>query len=100
MIKSYENLHSFIGHSKFSTWLLSIASRLYIDQIRKQKREANWMNHTKIALSGQLTWKAKTKGIERSDTFTDFNNLDAELRIPILLHHYYGYTSLKKSANC
>lgn len=92
MLKCYENLHSFKGGSKFSTWMISIASRLYIDQLRKQKREANWMDHTKIALSRQLTWKAKTKGIEWSDTFTDFNNLEADLRIPILLHHYYGYT--------
>lgn len=92
MLKCYENLNSFKGDSKFSTWMISIASRLYIDQLRKKKREVNWLNQTKIALSRQLTWKANSKGIEWSDTFTDFNNLEAEFRIPILLHHYYGYT--------
>lgn len=92
MLKCYEKLNSFNGDSKFSTWLIAIASRLYIDQLRKQKRETNWINQTKVALSRQLTWKAKSQGIEWSDTFTDFNNLEAEFRIPILLRHYYGYT--------
>jgi RNA polymerase sigma-70 factor (ECF subfamily) len=30
--------------------------------------------------------------MEWSDTFTDFNQLDVEVRTPILLRHYYGYT--------
>ena len=39
MIKCYTNLSSFKGKGKFSTWMISIASRLYIDSIRKKQRE-------------------------------------------------------------
>ncbi|MGG0720017.1 RNA polymerase sigma factor SigY [Robertmurraya massiliosenegalensis] len=88
MIKCYTNLSSFKGEAKFSTWMISIASRLYIDSIRKQKREQKKIN----LLSRQLSWNAKFKGIEWSDTFTDFTQLDADVRTPILLRHYYGYT--------
>ncbi|WP_019153658.1 RNA polymerase sigma factor SigY [Robertmurraya massiliosenegalensis] len=88
MMKCYTHLSSFKGEGKFSTWMISIASRLYIDSIRKQKREQKKIN----LLSRQLSWNAQSKGIEWSDTFADFNQLDADVRMPILLRHYYGYT--------
>ncbi len=37
MAKAIEHIMKFNGKSKFSTWLISIATRLYIDQKRKQK---------------------------------------------------------------
>lgn len=88
MMKCYTHLSSFKGEGKFSSWMISIASRLYIDSIRKQKRERKKIN----LLSRQLSWNAQSKGIEWSDTFADFNQLDADVRMPILLRHYYGYT--------
>ncbi|WP_375088158.1 sigma factor [Peribacillus sp. RS7] len=42
--KATENLSRFKGASKFSTWLISIATHLYLDQKRKQKREFTWLN--------------------------------------------------------
>jgi RNA polymerase sigma-70 factor, ECF subfamily len=92
MLRCYTHLSSFKGESKFSTWMVSIASRLYIDQLRKQKRERKWLELLKRNLSRQLSWQANARGMEWSDAFADFNQLDAEARIPILLHHYYGYT--------
>ncbi|KKK38618.1 RNA polymerase sigma factor SigY [Mesobacillus campisalis] len=92
MLRCYTHLTSFKAESKFSTWMVSIASRLYIDQLRKQKRERKWMEFMKRNLSRQLSWQANTRGMEWSDAFADFNQLEAEARIPILLHHYYGYT--------
>ncbi|GIN62344.1 RNA polymerase sigma factor SigY [Robertmurraya siralis] len=92
MIKCYTSLSSFKGEAKFSTWLISIASRLYIDAIRKQERERKKIDRIERSLSRQLSWVAKSTAVEWSDTFTDFNQLDADVRTPILLHHYYGYT--------
>lgn len=92
MLTCYEQLSTFKGESKLSTWIISIASRLYIDHLRKKKREGKWLHQTKVTLSRQLNWTAKNNGYEWSDTFTDFNQLDDDFRIPILLHHYYGYT--------
>ncbi len=92
MIKCYMNLPSFKGEGKFSTWMISIASRLYIDSIRKKQREEKKISKIIHHLSRQLRWKAQTQGIVWSDSFTDFNQLETKVRIPILLKHYYGYT--------
>ncbi|MCL7746696.1 RNA polymerase sigma factor SigY [Halalkalibacter alkaliphilus] len=92
MIKCYTRLSSYQGEAKFSTWMISIASRMYMDLLRKQKRERKWLDQVKQTLSRQLSWQADTKGMEWSDVFADFNQLDADVRVPILLHHYYGFT--------
>lgn len=92
MLKCYTNLSSYKGEGKFSTWMISIASRLYIDSIRKKEREQKKVKRIVQQLSRQLNWKAQAKGVEWSETFIDFNQLPAEVRTPILLRHYYGYT--------
>ncbi|TYS67909.1 RNA polymerase sigma factor SigY [Sutcliffiella horikoshii] len=92
MMKCYTNLASFKGEGKFSTWMISIASRLYIDSIRKREREKKKANRLLHVLSRQLTFRSKSNGMEWSDTFSDFNQLPPETRTPILLRHYYGYT--------
>lgn len=92
MIKCYTNLSSFKGKGKFSTWMISIASRLYIDSMRKKQREEKKIGKMMHQLSRQLSWKAQLSRMEWSEAFTDFNQLEADVRIPLLLHHYYGYT--------
>ena len=64
MLKCYTNLASFKAEGKFSTWMISIASRLYIDQLRKQKRERKWMEKLKHTLSRQLVWQSSSEGVE------------------------------------
>ncbi|WP_078382305.1 RNA polymerase sigma factor SigY [Sutcliffiella halmapala] len=92
MVKCYTKLSSYKGDGKFSTWMISIASRLYIDSIRKKEREKKKINRIMHNLSRQLSWASQSKGIDWSDTFTDFNQLEADVRTPILLRHYYGYS--------
>jgi RNA polymerase sigma-70 factor (ECF subfamily) len=92
MVKCYRNLASYKGEGKFSTWMISIASRLYIDTIRKKEREKKKITKFMHTISRQLNWNSQSKGMEWSDTFTDFNQLEVEVRTPILLRHYYGYT--------
>ena len=85
MIKCYMNLSSFKGEGKFSTWMISIASRLYMDSMRKKQREGKKISKIMQQLSRQLSWKSHYHGLEWSDSFTDFNQLEADVRIPILL---------------
>jgi len=63
MMKCYVNLSSYKNEAKFSTWMISIASRLYMDYLRKQKREKSSLQRIKQSLSHQLQWKAKYKGV-------------------------------------
>ncbi|KGA96696.1 RNA polymerase sigma factor SigY [Alkalihalobacillus alcalophilus ATCC 27647 = CGMCC 1.3604] len=91
MLKAYLKLASYKGESQFSTWLISIASRQYLDHLRKRKREKAKLEHIKESLTRQLNWKADKQGICWSETFVDFNDLDANSKVPILLKHYYGY---------
>ncbi|MCK0473064.1 RNA polymerase sigma factor SigY [Halalkalibacter sp. APA_J-10(15)] len=92
MLKAYLRLHTFRGDSKFSTWLISIASRVYVDKKRKEKRDINLMKQMKVILSRQLKWKSDQLQMEWSDYFAEFNQLETSIKMPILLHYYYGYT--------
>ncbi|WP_096199993.1 RNA polymerase sigma factor SigY [Bacillus sp. FJAT-45350] len=92
MLKCYTHLSTYKAEGKFSTWMISIASKHYIDLLRRKKRERKWLDQIKHTLSRQMSWQATIQGMEWSDVFSDFNQLEADVRVPILLHHYYGYT--------
>ncbi|GAF65443.1 putative RNA polymerase [Bacillus sp. TS-2] len=92
MLKAYLKLNTFQGESQFSTWLISIASRLYMDFLRKRKKEARKLSNLKSDLSRKIIWLADKQNISWSDTFLSFNELDPKLKVPILLKHYYGYS--------
>lgn len=55
MMKCYLNLSSYKNEAKFSTWMISIASRLYMDYLRKQQREKSSLYRT--SFSGKLNTK-------------------------------------------
>ncbi|WP_062046963.1 RNA polymerase sigma factor SigY [Bacillus sp. JCM 19034] len=92
MLKAYLRIDSFRSDSKFSTWLISIGSRLYVDKMRKEKRDKSLLQQMKIALTRQLKWRADQQQLDWSEFFEEFNQLEAKTKLPILLHHYYGYT--------
>ncbi|MGG7218726.1 RNA polymerase sigma factor SigY [Bacillus sp. ATD] len=91
-LKGYIHLRSFQGRSKFSTWLISIASRLYLDHQKKRKRE--WKRNQAVTEEAirKIKWDVSSKGAEWSETLDLFSKLDPKLRTPVLLRHYYGYT--------
>lgn len=90
MIRSMERLHLYNGQSKFSSWLITIASRLYIDHLRKQKRERQWREQEQALRS--LRWQAETEGVNWPDLLDALAELSPELRLPVIMRHYYGYT--------
>lgn len=92
MLKAYVHLSNFKGEAKFSTWLISIASRLYMDHLRKERRERNRFKKAKEELSRKMKWNVEINGYEWTDYLDQFAKLDPDIRAPILLRHYYGFT--------
>lgn len=90
MAKSMEKLHLYNGQSKFSSWLISIATNQYIDQLRKRKREQNWQLQEQAFR--KTKWHIESRNEEWNDTLDALGKISEEVRIPIILKHYYGYS--------
>lgn len=92
MIKAYMKLSSFRGDSLFSTWLISIASRQFLDHQKKRKREQLREGKTNQETIRQFKWDIQQKGHPWHDMWEALNELKAQERAPIILHYYYGFT--------
>lgn len=90
MAKCIEKIHLYQEKSKFSSWLISIATNLYVDQLRKHKREKNWQQQEQGIRN--LKWQFESHNEEWNDALTALGKLDDDVRIPIVLKHYYGYS--------
>ncbi|QJD84319.1 RNA polymerase sigma factor SigY [Cohnella herbarum] len=90
MIRAIEKIDRYDGSSKFSSWLITIGTRLYLDYLRKRKREReSLMQHSNISA---LQWETESRGAEWTELLSSLENLANEDRIPLVLKHYYGYT--------
>ncbi|MBN6887681.1 RNA polymerase sigma-70 factor, ECF subfamily [Cytobacillus horneckiae] len=90
MAKAIEKLPLFKGKSKFSTWLISIATNKYIDYHRKEKREKDWISDEEAYR--KLKWRMESYNEDWNDALTELGKLSEGVRIPIILKHYYGYS--------
>lgn len=93
MIRAIEHIERYNGTSKFSSWLITIATRIYLDILRKEKREHKW--HEEEASLRKLQWEANSKGERWFDSVEALSKLQEEMRIPIILKHYYGYSQME-----
>lgn len=90
MAKCVEKIHQFNGKSKFSSWLITIATNRYIDLQRKSNREKDWQREEmKIR---KLKWEMESRNEEWNDVLSALGRLSEEVRLPIILKHYYGYS--------
>ncbi|SDX44318.1 RNA polymerase sigma factor SigY [Paenibacillus sp. CF384] len=89
MLKAIEKIGTFRKQSKFSTWLISIATRRYIDEMRKQQREQKWQTQEQALQS--IRFHAAMQQQEWPDALDVLGALSYEIRVPILLKYYYGY---------
>ena len=87
--KAVGKLPAFRGKSKFSTWLISIATRLYIDLKRRQKREAAWFKQQSVR---NMKWHTQSTNEAWDDVMEVLGMLLDDFRIPIILKHYYGFS--------
>lgn len=92
MLKAYVHLQRFKGDSKFSTWIISIATRLYIDYERMQKRDQKQLEKIKQEEKRKLIWNVTSNRYEWTEQMDLFASLPSHVRAPILLRYYYGYT--------
>lgn len=89
MMKSIEKIQLYNGKSKFSSWLITIATNLFIDQQRKKKRETKWVEQEQALR--KMKWKAN-QNEEWLDVIDVLAQIDEKTRLPIVLKHYYGYS--------
>ncbi|CAM3693266.1 MULTISPECIES: RNA polymerase sigma factor SigY [Paenibacillus] len=92
VIRCMENLPRYNGTSSFSSWMITIATRLYIDRTRKRKREKRWLEEEQQRSVRRLRWQMERLGEEWTDLLDGLAGLSEEHRIAILLKHYYGYS--------
>jgi RNA polymerase sigma-70 factor (ECF subfamily) len=90
MIKCIEKIRLYNGTSKFSSWLITIATNLYIDDLRRKKREQNWQMQEQALR--KMRWQAAHQQEDWPDVLDALGHLSEDVRVPIILKHYYGYS--------
>lgn len=90
MVKCMEKIHLYNGKAKFSSWLISIATNLFIDQRRRNKRQINWEIQEQSIR--KTKWHMESHNEEWNDVLAALGRLKDDVRIPIILKHYYGYS--------
>ncbi|WLR47807.1 RNA polymerase sigma factor SigY [Halobacillus litoralis] len=87
LIKTIQKINQFNHRSKFSTWLIQIATHTYLDYKRKQKR--------KYELDEKLRKEFAPSPVSLSSDWHEVQEalwkLEDDHRIPLVLKHYYGY---------
>lgn len=90
MLRCVQRIRMFKGESKFSTWLLSIASRLYMDELRKRKRA----RHRQDAIESSIRlakWQSDSHNRQWPEVLDALGRLSEEHRVVVIMKHYYGY---------
>lgn len=92
MVKAITHIRTFSGKSKFSTWLVSIASNSYKDSLRKNKK----LHHESIdQMEMEASDKLEEQVMLREDLFQLKKAILAfpeEKRMAFILKHYYNYS--------
>lgn len=91
MLKCIEKIHLYNGKSKFSSWLITIATRLYIDGMRRTQTERKWRKQQEQPLR-LMQWQVGQAQEQWADILDAMTSISYEIRLPILLKHYYGYS--------
>jgi RNA polymerase sigma-70 factor (ECF subfamily) len=88
MIRAIERIGQYSFRAKFSTWLIAIASHVYLDYLRRRKREQRLQDE-----AGAVQLLA-TAGPESgvADLMERLQALPRDVAMPVILKHYYGYT--------
>ncbi|WP_342666584.1 RNA polymerase sigma factor SigY [Paenibacillus stellifer] len=89
MVRCMEKLALYNGTSSFSSWLITIATRIYIDKLRRSRKEADLLKEQALR---SIRWKFETSGEEWNGVLEALPRISADQRIALLLKHYYGYS--------
>lgn len=91
MVKAIERFELFNPQkAKFSTWLVAIAQNLYLDTLRRKKRE---QQHIQEEVALEDLYDLQAEHDEEWDRVLEaLARLPDESRFPLVLKHYYGYS--------
>lgn len=89
MLKAVVNIKKFVPKAKFSTWLITIATNLYRDLLRKTKN----LELVDEAMETKELGPEESviSNIEYTAVKEILLNLPYEKRVVFILKHYYGY---------
>lgn len=92
IIRCMENIGRYNGSSSFSSWMITIGTRIYMDKARRKKREQKWLQNEREQGIRRIRWQLESRNEEWSDLMESLARLSEDHRIAILLKHYYGYS--------
>jgi RNA polymerase sigma-70 factor, ECF subfamily len=90
MVKAIEHYSRYDGRSKFSSWLITIGTRLHLDLLRRRRRERKHL--TDEARSAAFRFETLSRGGEWTELVGSLSTLTDDVRTALVLKHYYGYT--------
>lgn len=86
MVKIIRSIHKYEMRAKFSTWMIQIATNIFLDMKRKEKRKKQYLKENEESIDYM-----SNMGTGWSETLEVLASLEDAYRIPILLKHLYGY---------
>lgn len=90
MIRCIERIGTYNGKSRFSSWLITIGTNLYIDELRRKKRERRlWEQQRGLR---QIHWQAARLDEDWPPVLDALGQLPSAIRVSVILKHYYGYS--------
>ncbi len=89
LLKAVVNIDKFMPKARFSTWLITIATNLYRDMLRKT-RNLEYIDETTEAKDSDPE-KCAINNIEYKAVMEILLTLPYEKRAVFILKHYYGY---------
>ncbi len=97
MVKAITNINKFRGDSKFSTWLITIASNQFKNSIKKHNKMVTMKDSDLFSiLEGSNTSMSIDDKIIHKESFIlvlkELDNYKYKQKMPFILKHYYGYS--------
>lgn len=92
MLRAILNIRKYEPKAKFSTWLITIATNLYKDYLRKAKRLVYSDKYNEQIQHGKNLEEAVIEKIEFQKVKFILEKLPEEKRSVFILKHYYGYS--------
>lgn len=88
LLSAMVNINSFKGKSKFSTWLIKIATNKYKDYLRKNKENMDIsLLASTYSIEDDIVIRTQVK-----EVLEILEEMPREKRVVFILKHYYGYS--------
>lgn len=92
MIRAIQRIGQFSGRSQFGTWLVAIATRLYLDTLRRHRREERAYSERAALEPGGAVVGGSGPDSDWQEVLERLRLLPRDVALPVVLKHYYGYS--------